>query len=257
MEISAIMRRSFENTKMSCWKMIDRYYKTDDADRYEVADMVLIENIRNNDIIIEAGCGHRPLKYKEAHFKSQQFYLIGIDLLKEDMLANNAIDAGVVADLRQMPFKENSVDKIVSRMVIEHLEDPESFFREVSSILKPQGEFIILTPNKYGLVTLAARLIPNSHRPRILKRLTGESSSDVFPTYYRANTIHHLDKLAKKSGMRRDVYVACQPPPFAFVFSRLACLASILYFRLISRYECFAFLRGAIVARYVKGAHES
>jgi SAM-dependent methyltransferase len=167
-------------------------------------------------------------------------------------MANSTIDAGAVANLARMPFKDNCFDKIVSRMVVEHLEDPGSFFQEASRTLKPRGELIILTPNKYGLVTMLARLVPNSLRSRILERLTGEAGDDVFPTYYRANTIRSLDKLASESGMRRDRHVMCQPAPFAFVFSRLICLLSIFYFRLISRYECLAFLRGAIVVRYAK-----
>jgi len=45
-------------------------------------------------------------------------------------------------------FKSESFDTIVSFETIEHLSDPSQFVREISRVLKPNGLFIVSTPNK-------------------------------------------------------------------------------------------------------------
>jgi glycosyltransferase involved in cell wall biosynthesis/ubiquinone/menaquinone biosynthesis C-methylase UbiE len=235
--------------------MIARYYPGAGSDRYEITNQILDEKIEDNDIIIEAGCGHHGMEFYEKARRKTTYRLIGVDISGNDILENKQIDAGVVADVGQMPFKNESINKIVSRMVVEHLEHPEVFFKEVSRILKPQGCFIIMTPSKSGLVTLGSRLIPNSLHPWLVQKLTRIPERDVHPTYYRANTIKCIDRLANKWNMHRDRYITCQPPPFAFVFSRTICLLTIIYFKVIDKFECLSFLRGVIIARYIKAAH--
>jgi len=53
----------------------------------------------------------------------------------------------IVGDAHLIPFKDNSFDVILSGEIIEHLLNPLKFIREAKRVLKPQGVFIITTPN--------------------------------------------------------------------------------------------------------------
>jgi SAM-dependent methyltransferase len=55
----------------------------------------------------------------------------------------------VVADLNRFPypFRDSSVDKVVAKHILEHLDNLYGIFREVHRILKNDGDFIIEVPH--------------------------------------------------------------------------------------------------------------
>jgi 2-polyprenyl-3-methyl-5-hydroxy-6-metoxy-1,4-benzoquinol methylase len=57
----------------------------------------------------------------------------------------------------QMPFKENSFDLVVCLDYLEHLEDDRQCLREISRILKPGSELVMVTPHT-GKIFLLHRL---------------------------------------------------------------------------------------------------
>lgn len=62
----------------------------------------------------------------------------------------------VIGDAHLIPFKDNSVDVVFAGEIIEHLFNPLKFVLEARRVLKPQGVFIITTPN---LASLFNRLL--------------------------------------------------------------------------------------------------
>lgn len=58
----------------------------------------------------------------------------------------------ILCDALHLPFKSNTFDMCLSNHVIEHLNDPKEFLREVKKVLKVEGLFIVCTPNKFDLV---------------------------------------------------------------------------------------------------------
>ena len=46
-----------------------------------------------------------------------------------------------------LDFEDNTFDFVVSFQVIEHVEDDTTFAKEVARVLKPNGKFIVSTPN--------------------------------------------------------------------------------------------------------------
>lgn len=50
-------------------------------------------------------------------------------------------------DAQAMPYDDKSFDVVVSLETIEHLPQPEKFVSEVKRILKPDGVFVVSTPN--------------------------------------------------------------------------------------------------------------
>lgn len=54
----------------------------------------------------------------------------------------------LVGDALKLPLDSSSVDVVVSFETIEHLPDQKKFIKEVKRILKPDGIFIVSTPNE-------------------------------------------------------------------------------------------------------------
>jgi SAM-dependent methyltransferase len=84
---------------------------------------------------------------------------------------------------------------VVSWAVFEHLRDPARTAAELGRILRPGGWICAWTPNKWGYVSVGARLVPNRWHARVLRRIHPTSQrreSDVFPTFYRLNTLHEI-----------------------------------------------------------------
>jgi predicted SAM-dependent methyltransferase len=57
--------------------------------------------------------------------------------------------ADIIHDLNQYPYpvKENTFDQIFAKHIIEHLDNPRGFLKEVHRILKPGGVAFIETPH--------------------------------------------------------------------------------------------------------------
>lgn len=58
-------------------------------------------------------------------------------------------DADIVADINKsgIPLKESSVDTLISKHLLEHMEDPIRFLKEVYRILKDGGQINIEVPH--------------------------------------------------------------------------------------------------------------
>jgi hypothetical protein len=128
-------------------------------------------------------------------------------------------------------------------------------FAELSRVLRKGGHLIVMTPSIFNIVTIVNRLIPNRFHPKIAKYLTGVNESDTFPTYYRSNSVGRLRRLLRGNNMQEAEIIMYQPPPYAFVFSRLICRIVIVYYHFINTWEWLGPLRGVIIARYQKKQH--
>jgi SAM-dependent methyltransferase len=115
--------------------------------------------------------------------------IIGSDV-DPAVLENPAVDEAVVVDIgKPLPFGSGTFDLIIADYVVEHIEDPTWFAREIERLLKPGGWFCGRTPSKYHYVALASGLVPEALHARVLRRAQSERQTrDVFPTHYRLNT---------------------------------------------------------------------
>ena len=89
-----------------------------------------------------------------------------------------------------IPMPDTSVDLIVADWVLEHIADPASAAAEFHRVLRPGGWLCARTPNRWGYVGLAGRLVPNRLHTTLLKRLQPDRQEhDVFPTFHRMNSM--------------------------------------------------------------------
>jgi SAM-dependent methyltransferase len=77
--------------------------------------------------------------------------------------------------------------------VFEHLPNPAGSAAELKRVLKPGGWIAAVTPNKWGYVAIASRMVPNRFHARALRAVQpGRKEEDVFPTHYRLNSLSSL-----------------------------------------------------------------
>ena len=154
---------------------------------------------------LDVGCGHQVLPdwlaADEQLLVRRCGMVVGVDASFPSVREHQTVERRVVANISQLPFPDGRFDLVTANMVVEHLEDPVSHFRELSRVLKPSGVCLLLTPNAHGYPTILARRIPDALKRRLVRLLDGRSECDVFRTFYRANTPEQLREVADASDL--------------------------------------------------------
>jgi ubiquinone/menaquinone biosynthesis C-methylase UbiE len=116
--------------------------------------------LATGDIVLDLGCGegrHVISAYVEANVHS-----VGVDLSLEDLKTtrqrfadfaepdNTAKSFGLSsASALNLPFADNTFDKIICSEVLEHIPDYRSALREIERVLKPGGLFCASVPRRW------------------------------------------------------------------------------------------------------------
>lgn len=168
--------------------------------------------LRSTDRVLDFGAGrgefmeNDPSAYRRwlQNFKGRCAHVAGCDP-DPIVLENPTLDsAALIQPGKPLPYEDESFDLIVSRYVFEHVDDPRWAASELLRILKPGGWICAMTPNKWGYVALASRLIPNrAHVPMLTRIQPGRKEVDVFPTVYKLN---RPSDVRRHFGQAADVY---------------------------------------------------
>jgi 2-polyprenyl-3-methyl-5-hydroxy-6-metoxy-1,4-benzoquinol methylase len=145
--------------------------------------------------------------------------VIGIDV-SDAGRENVLLDEFRRIEGERWPVETASIDLLLSDAVLEHVPDPDEFFSECARVVKPGGYACFRTPNRWGYPYLAATIIPNRLHAKVIGLVQpGRKSHDVFPTYYRANTLRKLRRLLKNHQFEGCVYRYISEPSY-LAFSR-------------------------------------
>jgi ubiquinone/menaquinone biosynthesis C-methylase UbiE len=241
------MFRSKDREK--CQQLYEKYYtghKFHDAIYRELIQKYLPRGGR----LLDAGCG-RYLKFSKEF--AQTADVVGIDLESALETANQCSPFGVRGDLSQLPFPTGHFDLVISRYVVEHLEDPGQVFREFRRVLKPGGKVILATPNKYDYVSVIAAISPYRWHRALVSRIFRVSEDDVYPTLYRANTLGKIGKELRSAGLAKRELRAITHYPAYLMISPVLFRLGVLYERITSL-EMFRSLRSVILCVFEKEA---
>jgi ubiquinone/menaquinone biosynthesis C-methylase UbiE len=206
----------------------------------------LEEIIHPGDRILDAGCGAGKF-FSLDSARAAGCRLFGVDI-QENLKNNPGVDFCARADLKHLPFSDGSFDVVNCRLVIEHLDAPEIVLREFFRVLRPNGELAILTPNLLHYFGAAASLTPDWFHVWFNTRVRGFESTDIFPTYYRANTRRKLRALLSQSGFDQVEITMVEGAPNVLAFNRVLHRLGIAYERLVKRFEVLSALRLNIIA---------
>lgn len=117
-------------------------------------------NARGNQVIVDVG-GGRSCRFAARRDPSLQNRIVCVDVSGDEMQFNRDVDEKRVCDIMQdLPFEAESVDLLVSRSVLEHLEQQDRFLANSYRVLKPGGVCVHLFPSKYALFALINQMLP-------------------------------------------------------------------------------------------------
>src|SRR5688572_2795878 len=146
-----------------------RKYFGRDEHPYRTFEREVERYLRPDSTLLDAGCGRTAPVL--ATYRGKAKRLIGLDLVPFDQ-AVSGIEL-LNGDLGRIALPDGSVDLVMSRSVMEHVEDPPAVYREIHRILRPGGHFVFLTANLWDYASLIAKLVPNRFHPWIVARAEG------------------------------------------------------------------------------------
>lgn len=142
--------------------------------------------------------------------------VIGVDIDPE-VLGNPTVDRAIVLDESgRIPLPDGSVGLVLSDFTFEHVQDPGLVGAELDRILQPGGWVCARTPNRWGIIGLGARAVPNRLHVAALRRLQpAKEGRDTFPTAYRMNTQRQLRRAFPPDRFEHFTYTYQGQPTYA------------------------------------------
>jgi SAM-dependent methyltransferase len=157
-----------------------------------------------DNVVLDFGAGRGAAFYQDSSpyrkslrdLRGEGRRVIGADV-DPVVSSNPSIDEAVVIDpALPLPFSNETFDLIVSDSTFEHVADATRIASELDRVLKVGGWICARTPNRYGYVALMNRMVPASLAKRVVSRAQPDrKAEDIFPAYYRMNTLGKLDSL--------------------------------------------------------------
>lgn len=204
---------------------------------------------------LDLGCGNillpkwipeEILLYYKNVIYNPMLFLSGLDCKLSSLNKNFDIKNKVIGDIANLPFKSKSFDIITANMVVEHLENPEVLHEEIYRVLKLNGNFVFITPWKLYYLTLIASITPEHLKKKMIYYLVGREEKDIFPTYYRLNTVFKIKKLANKCSFKVKKIIRCEDDFYFFKNIPIISLLEVL-FKKVMFFDCFKNLSSTLI----------
>lgn len=137
------------------------------------------------DVVVDLG-GGRTWHFGPGYRANPKFKLIGVDIDAGELALNPMLDEAVVANVCEtLGVPDGSVDLVLCRAVVEHLEDTSAFLRNVYAALRPGGRAVFVFANKWAPPLILNRIIPDAVAKRALLALVpGTEGYGGFKAYY-------------------------------------------------------------------------
>jgi ubiquinone/menaquinone biosynthesis C-methylase UbiE len=199
---------------------------------------------------LDMGCGHNVLAdwmtHEEADLALARYQIFGLDMDAGSLRLHRGIRHKVLGDGERTPFREGSFGMVTANMVVEHIQDPVAALAEVRRLLKPGGVFIFHTTNAKHFLTPLSSLFPKRLKNKIIAFLEGRQPADIFPTYYRINTLKKIGQLAEAANLDVVELSSVNSTPETFMLGPLV-VFELMATRLLSAHRMRGF-RSNLVA---------
>lgn len=132
-----------------------------------------IRKYRPEGVMVDVGCGPGYLVATMAK-SSSRLHVIGVDIAEEmvELATGNISALGLgervefrQGDIQELPFRDNSVDFVVSTLSLHHWSEPKQALEEIYRVLKPGGQLLIFDLRRdakrlfYWLLRFAQRFV--------------------------------------------------------------------------------------------------
>lgn len=194
--------------------------------------------ITPSSVILDVGCGrgnycNDPVRLRRdlRILKGKCLKVIGIDV-DEKAASNPALDEFSLIKDGVWPIRDLSVDLCLADWVLEHVREPELFFRQCQRVLKPGGYVCIRTPNILSYFGLVTQLIPQKWRCKtVVYAQDHRETEDIFPAVYRCNSKYKVRQMMLKQGF--DVCICNhEAEPSYLSFSQFFYFLGVLHQRI-------------------------
>ena len=191
-------------------------------------------NSRPGQVVVDVGAGKSSpfAKYKNPALQTK---IVGVDISDEELKYNVDVDETCVANIMlDLPFETEGIDLIISRAVLEHLENVESFIANSRRVLTVGGYFIHLFPSKFAPFALINQFLPNFVAKKVLYFISSEARGvQGFPAFYDRTYYSGISRLLKQYNFKViGVHLGYYQSPYFNFFVPLF-LASAIYEMLI------------------------
>lgn len=176
------------------------------------ADLVRA-HLHRSSRLLDLGCGRGGLVEQLNHPLSQ---VLGVDPDLSSLREHRLPLPRAKAFSHQLPFAAGVFDLVFASWLLEHLSHPDKDFRELARVLRPGGVFVFITPNRRHPLSLFNHLLGRLGRLQgwLVRGLYGRAAADAFPTFYRANNRHDLERLAATSNLYLEQFQAVGDPTY-------------------------------------------
>lgn len=137
---------------------IDKYYQ---GGRYKSATKEAFEELAQKKIevfskilhgqkfekALDAGCGDGKVAQIMGEKLGISFHGVDISRKGVELAKKLGVKAQVANLSNKIPFEDNCFDLVISTEVLEHVNDPDTFLKEIYRVLKPNGKLLLTTPN--------------------------------------------------------------------------------------------------------------
>src|SRR5262249_37833053 len=159
---------------------------------------------------LDLGCGKRICSDEDLNqgLPRRARFVVGVDL-DPGLGQHSSIGNLLRCDASALPFRDGAFTLVTSSFVLEHLERPNEVFKEIARVCRPGARFVVCTPNLFNYGMLVAAMTP--YRFHLwFKKVSyylargewTEHDEDMFPTFYRANSVGRLRQLVQQAAFR-------------------------------------------------------
>ena len=187
--------------------------------------------------LLDLGCGRGGLIEQLVESEGEEIVArtIGLDPDRLSLAEHRLELAAANGFSHSLPFKDCTFDVVFCSWLLEHLERPALDLAEIGRVLKTNGRFVFITPNRRHPIAWLNRFIGrfSAVQDRLVERLYGREAADTFPTWYRANSEQQLADLIRKINGRS---------PFTLTVEELSFIPDPTYLAfhpLIFRFMCW------------------
>lgn len=173
-------------------------------------------------LVLEAGCG---LGQWVGYFSSKGYRIIGIDYNAPTISQAKSYNPSLslaAADVRALPFQNESIDTYVSFGVIEHfIEGPDAALKEAYRVLKKGGTALITVPHRNIFTVIKGPISWLKRYPFLRKIFSKEKKVYYYQRYFTPRRlmakfqavgykiilhkpVDHIFSLVEFSGIFRD-----------------------------------------------------
>lgn len=140
--------------------------------RFEAEAERLVCALPDGAVVLDLG-GGRSCLYAHAVNPPGRLRLIAVDISPEELALNTDVTETCVADVATgLPMPDASVDLVLSRALLEHVDGVPEAVKHMARVLKPGGAALHFVPCRYSLFGIAARLLPFGPLVKVTRKLS-------------------------------------------------------------------------------------